>query len=74
MTSMIFWQYPLLILRLTYLLMRHHRLKSLNTPEHIVYTIGQINLYPLGIYAVQFVTSRSRYSAGQESADFNAKH
>ncbi|KZT19852.1 MFS general substrate transporter [Neolentinus lepideus HHB14362 ss-1] len=32
-------------------------LKSFNTPGHTVYTIAQINLYPLGINAVQVVTT-----------------
>jgi len=32
-------------------------LKSFNTPEHTVYSIGQINTYPLGIYSVQIVTT-----------------
>ncbi|KAF8259265.1 MFS general substrate transporter [Lactarius quietus] len=32
-------------------------LKSFNTPEHTVYSIGQINTYPLGIYALQIVTT-----------------
>ncbi|TFK48144.1 MFS general substrate transporter [Heliocybe sulcata] len=32
-------------------------LKSFNTPGHTVYTVGQINLYPLGINAVQVVTT-----------------
>ena len=35
------------------------RLKSFNTPGHTVYTIGQINTYPLGIQADQVVTSQS---------------
>ncbi|KAI1797076.1 MFS general substrate transporter [Ganoderma leucocontextum] len=30
---------------------------SFNTPGHTVYTIGQINTYPLGIQAVQVVTT-----------------
>ena len=33
------------------------RLKSFNTPGHTVFSIGQINTYPLGIYAVQIITS-----------------
>ncbi|PIL35309.1 MFS general substrate transporter [Ganoderma sinense ZZ0214-1] len=33
------------------------RLKSFNKPRHTVYTIGQINTYPLGIQAVQVVTT-----------------
>ncbi|KAI9441913.1 MFS general substrate transporter [Lactarius indigo] len=32
-------------------------LKSFNKPGHIVYTIGQINTYPLGIYSLQIVTT-----------------
>ncbi|TBU41641.1 MFS general substrate transporter [Dichomitus squalens] len=32
-------------------------LKSFNTPGRIVYTVGQINTYPLGIQAVQVVTT-----------------
>ncbi|KAM5539259.1 hypothetical protein V8D89_007132 [Ganoderma adspersum] len=32
-------------------------LKSFNTPGHTVYTIGQINTYPLGIQAIQVVTT-----------------
>ncbi|GJE89809.1 MFS general substrate transporter [Phanerochaete sordida] len=32
-------------------------LQSFNTPGHQVYTIGQINTYPLGIYAVQVVST-----------------
>ncbi|KAI0309610.1 MFS general substrate transporter [Amylostereum chailletii] len=32
-------------------------LKSFNTPGHTVYTIGQINTYPLGIYATQIITT-----------------
>jgi len=32
-------------------------LKSFNRPGHIVYTIGQINTYPIGIYSVQVVTT-----------------
>ncbi|KAI9000475.1 MFS general substrate transporter [Trametes punicea] len=32
-------------------------LKSFNTPGHQVYTVGQINTYPLGIQAVQVVTT-----------------
>ncbi|KAH9985455.1 MFS general substrate transporter [Russula vinacea] len=32
-------------------------LKSFNQPGHIVYTIGQINTYPFGIYSVQLVTT-----------------
>uniref|UniRef100_A0A0W0GCK8 Putative MFS general substrate transporter n=1 Tax=Moniliophthora roreri TaxID=221103 RepID=A0A0W0GCK8_MONRR len=31
--------------------------KSFNTPDHIVYTVGQINLYPLGQNVVQVVTT-----------------
>jgi hypothetical protein len=38
-----------------------HRLKSFNEPGHIVYTIGQINTYPFGIYALQFVTCKFRF-------------
>ena len=34
------------------------RLKSFNTPERQVFTVGQINTYPLGIQAVQVVTSK----------------
>jgi len=34
------------------------RLKSFNKPGHIVYTVGQINVYPIGIYSVQVVTSK----------------
>lgn len=37
-----------------------HRLKSFNTSEKTVYTVAQINTYPLPIYAVQIVTSKSR--------------
>ncbi|EPQ56029.1 hypothetical protein GLOTRDRAFT_76253 [Gloeophyllum trabeum ATCC 11539] len=33
------------------------RLKSFNSPGHTVYSIAQINLYPLGINAVQVVTT-----------------
>ncbi|EMD31479.1 hypothetical protein CERSUDRAFT_119703 [Gelatoporia subvermispora B] len=32
-------------------------LKSFNTPGHQVYTVGQINTYPLGIQAIQVVTT-----------------
>ncbi|PCH39357.1 MFS general substrate transporter [Wolfiporia cocos MD-104 SS10] len=32
-------------------------LKSFNTSEHTVYTVAQINTYPLPIYAVQVVTT-----------------
>ncbi|KAI0288707.1 MFS general substrate transporter [Russula brevipes] len=32
-------------------------LQSFNEPGHVVYTIGQINTYPLGIYALQIVTT-----------------
>ncbi|EPT05466.1 hypothetical protein FOMPIDRAFT_1044801 [Fomitopsis schrenkii] len=32
-------------------------LKSFNTPEKTVYTVAQINTYPLPIYAVQIVTT-----------------
>lgn len=32
-------------------------LKSFNTPGHAVYSIAQINTYPLGIYSVQIVTT-----------------
>ncbi|KAI0707068.1 MFS general substrate transporter [Earliella scabrosa] len=32
-------------------------LKSFNTPERQVFTVGQINTYPLGIQAVQVVTT-----------------
>jgi len=32
-------------------------LKSFNRPGHIAYTIGQINIYPIGIYSVQVVTT-----------------
>ena len=32
-------------------------LKSFNTPEHQVYSVGQINTYPLGIQIVQVITS-----------------
>lgn len=32
-------------------------LKSFNTPEHQKYTIGQINIYPLGQNVVQIITS-----------------
>ncbi|KAH9969935.1 major facilitator superfamily domain-containing protein [Russula compacta] len=32
-------------------------LKSFNKPGHVVYTIGQINSYPLGIYSLQIVTT-----------------
>lgn len=35
------------------------RLKSFNTPESTVYTVAQINTYPLPIYAVQILTSES---------------
>ncbi|KAK7034548.1 hypothetical protein VNI00_012395 [Paramarasmius palmivorus] len=31
--------------------------KSFNTPERIVYTVGQINLYPLGQNVVQVITT-----------------
>ncbi|RPD72453.1 MFS general substrate transporter [Lentinus tigrinus ALCF2SS1-7] len=34
-------------------------LKSFNTPGHQVFTVGQINTYPLGIQAVQVVTTLS---------------
>ncbi|KAH9924098.1 MFS general substrate transporter [Amylocystis lapponica] len=34
-------------------------LQSFNTPEKTVYTIGQINTYPLGINAVQVLTTLS---------------
>ena len=54
---MIFWKGPFPILRLAYPLMQHHRLKSFNTPEHTVYSVGRINTYPLGIYSLQIVTS-----------------
>lgn len=37
--------------------MCHFRLKSFNTPEHQVYTVEQINTYPIPIYAVQVVSS-----------------
>lgn len=40
------------------ILTRYHRLKSFNTPGHTVYSIGQINTYPLGINAIQVVTSK----------------
>ncbi|KAI0787375.1 MFS general substrate transporter [Fomes fomentarius] len=40
-SSMIFWRV----------------LKSFNTPGHQVFTIGQINTYPLGIQAIQVVTT-----------------
>ena len=43
----------------TTLICASSRLKSFNTPGHTVYTIGQINTYPLGIQAVQVVTSQS---------------
>ena len=32
--------------------------KSFNTPGHQVYSVGQINMYPLGIQTVQVITSR----------------
>ncbi|KAI0276188.1 MFS general substrate transporter [Russula aff. rugulosa BPL654] len=32
-------------------------LKSFNKPGHVAYTIGQINTYPLGIYALQILTT-----------------
>jgi len=32
-------------------------LKSFNTPEHEVYTVAQINVYPIPMYAVQVVTT-----------------
>lgn len=32
-------------------------LKSFNTPEHTVYSIAQINTYPLGIYSLQVMTT-----------------
>ena len=70
---MIFWQYPLPILQLANLLIRHHRLKSFNTPGHTVYTIDQINVYPLGIYSLQIVTSMYRFSTRKQSADLDAK-
>jgi len=31
--------------------------KSFNTPGHRVYSVGQINTYPLGTQAVQIITS-----------------
>ena len=33
--------------------------KSFNTPGHRVYSVGQINTYPLGIQTVQVITSES---------------
>lgn len=38
------------------------RLKSFNKPGHQVYTVGQINTYPLGIQATQVITSESLHS------------
>jgi len=35
-----------------------------NEPGHVVYTIGQINTYPLGIYALQIVTSGHHFYLG----------
>ena len=32
-------------------------LKSFNSPGHQVYTVGEINTYPLGIQTVQIITS-----------------
>ncbi|KAI0253642.1 MFS general substrate transporter [Lactifluus subvellereus] len=32
-------------------------LESFNKPGHIVYTIGQINVYPFGIYSLEIVTA-----------------
>ena len=37
------------------------RLQSFNTPEHTKYTVAQINTYPIGIQAVQVVTSTYKY-------------
>lgn len=42
------------------------RLKSFNKPGHTVYTISQINTYPLGTYAVQVLTST--FSSSQRTA------
>ena len=36
--------------------------KSFNTPGHRVYSVGQINTYPLGIQTVQVITSESPQS------------
>ena len=38
--------------------MERYRLKSFNKPGHIVYTIGQINIYPFGIYLLNIMTGK----------------
>lgn len=55
---MIFWSGILPMYIWVYSLTGSHRLKSFNRPGHIVYTVGQINTYPFGIYGLQIVTSK----------------
>ena len=55
---MIFWFDILPKSKWAYLLTGSCRLKSFNKPGHVAYTIGQINTYPLGIYALQILTSK----------------
>jgi hypothetical protein len=57
---MIFWLAFANSLSVCILREAYGRLKSFNKPHQPpVYTVEQINTYPLGVYAVQIITSTS---------------